>query len=99
VLFAGVVLGTPGSFDWRGEFRQLNWTAVALAAAIMALDLGFVLLYRTGFAVSLGALVTQSAAAMLLVAIGMLVFREHLSLTNGIGVGLCLVGLWLVNRK
>ena len=99
LLFAGIVAATPGAFDWRGELRQLNWTAVALAVAIMGLDLGFILLYRTGFAVSLGALVTQSAAAMLLLAIGALVFREHLGVTKGVGVVLCLAGLWLINRK
>ncbi len=44
--------------------RLLNWTALALAVAIIGLDLGFILLYRSGFAVSLGALVTQTAAAM-----------------------------------
>jgi multidrug transporter EmrE-like cation transporter len=79
--------------------RQLNWTAIALALAIIGLDLGFILLYRTGFEVSLGALVTQTAAAMLLVGIGVLVFRERLSLANGVGIVLCLTGLWLVNRR
>ncbi len=79
--------------------RQLNWTAIALALAIIGLDLGFILLYRSGFEVSLGALVTQTAAAMLLVGIGLLVFREKLSLANGLGVALCLAGLWLVNRR
>ena len=79
--------------------RQLNWTAIALALAIIGLDLGFILLYRTGFEVSLGALVTQTAAAMLLVGIGVLVFREKLDLAQGVGIVLCLVGLWLVNRR
>ena len=50
------------------ELRQVNWTALALAAVIVGLDLGFLFLYRGGFEVSLGALVTQSAAAMLLLA-------------------------------
>jgi drug/metabolite transporter (DMT)-like permease len=36
---------------------------------------------------------------MLLVGIGLLVFREKLSLANGLGVALCLAGLWLVNRR
>ena len=67
--------------------------------AIIGLDLGFILLYRSGYEVSLGALVTQSAAAMLLLVIGVLVFREKLSLANGVGVVLCLAGLWLVNRR
>jgi drug/metabolite transporter (DMT)-like permease len=100
LLFATVVASTSGAaFDWRGELRLLNWTALALAVAIIGLDLGFILLYRSGFAVSLGALVTQSAAAMLLLAVGALVFREHLSVANGVGVALCLAGLWLVNKR
>ena len=99
VLFAGVLVLAPGEFAWREEVRQLNWTAIALAFAIIGLDLGFILLYRTGFEVSLGALVTQTAAAMLLVGIGVLVFREKLDLSHGVGIVLCLVGLWLVNRR
>jgi drug/metabolite transporter (DMT)-like permease len=99
LLFAGALVLSPGDFAWREELRQLNWTAIALAFAIIGLDLGFILLYRTGFEVSLGALVTQTAAAMLLVGIGVLVFRERLSLANGVGIVLCLAGLWLVNRR
>ena len=99
VLFAGVLVLAPGEFAWREEARHLNWTAIALAFAIIGLDLGFILLYRTGFEVSLGALVTQSAAAMLLVGVGVLVFRETLSLAQGVGIVLCIAGLWLVNRR
>ena len=98
-LFAAVLVLSPGEFAWREEMRQLNWTAFALAFAIIGLDLGFILLYRTGFEVSLGALVTQTAAAMLLVGIGALVFREKLDLAHGVGIALCLAGLWLVNRR
>ena len=99
VLFAGVLVLAPGEFAWREEMRHLNWTAIALALAIIGLDLGFILLYRTGFEVSLGALVTQTAAAMLLVGIGVLVFREKLDLSHGVGIVLCLAGLWLANRR
>ena len=79
--------------------RQLNWTALALAAVIVGLDLGFLFLYRGGFEVSLGALVTQSAAAMLLLVVGVTVFREKLTMANAAGLLLCLAGLWLVNRR
>jgi len=99
VLLGGALVLAPGDFAWREEIRHLNWTAIALALAIIGLDLGFILLYRSGFEVSLGALVTQTAAAMLLVGIGLLVFREKLSLANGLGIALCLTGLWLVNRR
>jgi len=99
VLFGAILLASPGGFEWKQEIRHLNWTAVALAVAIVGLDLGFLFLYRSGFEVSLGALVTQSAAALLLLAIGVAVFREHLSAANAVGLVLCLVGLWLVNQR
>jgi multidrug transporter EmrE-like cation transporter len=103
LVFLGVLVVTgagPGgsAFDWRGEFTRLNWTAVALALAIVGLDIGFLMLYRSGFEVSLGAIVTQTAAGVLLVIAGAAFFRESLSLTNLIGVGLCVLGLWLVHR-
>jgi multidrug transporter EmrE-like cation transporter len=56
------------------------------------------MMYRGGFPVSLGQLTTQSAAALLLLLIGMAVFGERLSLTNVAGIGLCVAGLWLINR-
>jgi multidrug transporter EmrE-like cation transporter len=99
VLFGMLLYATPGGFEWRVETRALNWTALALALAIVGLDLGFLFLYRSGFEVSLGALVTQSAAALLLLAIGVAMFGERLSATNVLGLVLCLAGLWLVNRR
>ena len=97
--FGVLLFVSPGGFEWRGELRQLNWTALALAAVIIGLDLGFLFLYRGGFEVSLGALVTQSAAAMVLLVVGVAVFREKLTAGNVTGLALCLVGLWLVNRR
>ena len=99
LLFGALLLVTPGGFEWRGELRQLNWTALALALTIVGLDLGFLFLYRGGFEVSLGALVTQSAAALLLLVIGVTLFRERLTAANVAGLVLCLAGLWLVHRK
>jgi multidrug transporter EmrE-like cation transporter len=99
VGFGVILLLSPGALEWRHELRQVNWTALALAVVIVGLDLGFLLLYRSGFEVSLGALVTQSAAAAVLLAIGVVVFREKLTAANAVGLVLCLVGLWLVNRR
>ena len=57
------------------------------------------MLYRSGFDVSLGQIVTQSAAALVLLAAGVALFREKINAANLAGVALCVVGLWLVNRK
>jgi drug/metabolite transporter (DMT)-like permease len=100
LLFAVILAFAPtAAGEWRGELRQLNWTAVALALVIVVLDLGFLFLYRSGFEISLGALVTQSAAALVLLVIGVAAFRERLTLANLAGIALCVAGLWLVNRR
>ena len=65
----------------------------------MFLDLGFLMLYRAGFNVSIGQLVTQSAAALLLLVVGVAFFRDKLSLLNVLGIVLCVVGLWLINFR
>jgi multidrug transporter EmrE-like cation transporter len=98
-IFGLILVAGPGELAWRTELRQLNWTAVALAVAIVGLDLGFLLLYRSGYAISLGALVTQSAAALILLGIGVAAFKDRLSPANVAGLVLCLAGLWLVNRR
>lgn len=99
VVFVGVYAATPHGAPLRASLQLLNWTALGLAAAIVLLDLGFLMLYRSGFEVSLGQLVTQSAAALLLLLLGVAFFRERLSLVNVGGILLCVVGLWLINLR
>ena len=99
VALVTVYLLAPAATPAREAVKLLNWTVFALAAAIILLDVGFLMLYRSGFDVSLGQLVTQSAAALLLLGLGVLLFRERLNLANLAGIALCVVGLWLINRK
>lgn len=99
LLCAGILLATPSDAGLRGHFAQVNWTAPALAVVVIVIDLAFILLYRSGFPVSLGALVTQASAAIALIALGWLFFKDRLTATHLAGVVLCLAGLWLVNRE
>ncbi|HEU4530183.1 MAG TPA: hypothetical protein VFR59_03325 [Steroidobacteraceae bacterium] len=99
IVFVGVYAAMPAAAPLRSSLQLLNWTAIALGVSIVFLDLGYLMLYRSGFDVSLGQLVTQSAAALLLVVVGVAVFREKLTLVNVAGIALCVVGLWLINRR
>ena len=99
VLIAAAAVLVPDGVPLRESLRQVNWTALALAATIVGLDLGFLLLYRSGFDLSLGQLVTQSVAALMLIIVGVAAFRERLSLANVAGIALCIVGLWLISRR
>ena len=99
VAFSAVYLALPGPAALRAAFGELNWTTLALGVVVVFLDLGFLLLYRGGFDVSLGQIVTQSAAALLLLLIGVAWLNEKLTLVNIGGILLCVVGLWLINKK
>jgi multidrug transporter EmrE-like cation transporter len=99
VIFMAVYAVSPAPTPLRAAFGELNWTAVTLGVVVVFLDLGFMMLYRGGFDVSLGQLITQSAGALLLLIIGVAFFAEKLTLVNIGGILLCVVGLWLVNKK
>ena len=89
----------PDAPPLREALKPLNWTVFGLVVAVVGLDVAFLMLYRTGFDVSLGQIVTQSGAALLLLVAGVALFQEKISLANLAGVALCVVGLWLINRK
>lgn len=97
--FFVLYLAMPGASGLRTSLQALNWTALGLAATVVLLDLAFLMLYRSGFNVSIGQLVTQSSAALLLLLVGVAFFREKLSAANVAGILLCVVGLWLVHRR
>lgn len=99
VGFVGLFFATSAGAAVGGSLRALNWTALALALVVVCLDLGFLMLYRSGFEVSLGQLITQSAATLALLLIGVAWFQERLTLANIAGILLCVAGLWLVSRK
>jgi drug/metabolite transporter (DMT)-like permease len=79
------------------SLRKISWVNVALGLAIVGLELGFILAYRSGWNISLAGIVSASAVAVILLPVGLLAFREHISLINLVGVALCIGGLALVN--
>jgi multidrug transporter EmrE-like cation transporter len=99
LTFVGLYLASPGNASLRESMIALNWTALGLAGVVVFLDLGFLMLYRSGFDVSLGQIITQSVASLSLLLIGVAWFRERLSIANVAGIVLCIAGLWLVSRR
>ena len=99
VLFSALYAVSPGPMPLRAALGELDWTAPALGLVVVFLDLGFFMLYRGGFEVSLGQLITQSAGALLLLIIGVAFFAERLSVVNVGGICLCVVGLWMINKR
>jgi len=101
----GIVLCLALAFTYPGKkgpietFRASNWAVFSLGAAAALIELGFLLAYRTGWRISIAAVATNAAAAVVLIPVGLLVFKDHLSLRNVIGLIFCIVGLALVVRQ
>jgi multidrug transporter EmrE-like cation transporter len=98
-IFTLTYLLMPATEPLHTALPRVNWTALALAVTIAGLDVGFLMLYRSGFDVSLGQIVTQSAAALALLLVGVALFSERISLVNVGGILLCVVGLWMTFRR
>ena len=79
--------------------RQLNWATFALGFAIVGLELGFLLAYRAGWNLSLGALYSNVMVTVVLLPIGVLVFKETLTGRHWVGLALALSGLILLGTK
>jgi len=99
LVFAAAYLVLPGPATLRVAVGQLNWTALALGFVGVFLDLAFFMMYRGGFDVSLGQIVSQSGTALLLLLIGFAYFSEKIDVAKVAGILLCIAGLWLISRK
>ncbi|HWP97350.1 MAG TPA: hypothetical protein VN426_10935 [Syntrophomonadaceae bacterium] len=91
------VFPNPGGV--MAAVKQINWASIALGLAIIGLEAGFLFAYRAGWQISLAAGISNVIVAALLVFIGLIFYREHLSLQNIIGVALCLAGLLMIQMK
>ena len=93
------LLFTTGSMPNGQSLRVLNWATVATGIAIVGVEIGFLLAYRNGFNVSLGAVTSNVMVALVLLPLGVIVFHERLTAANLTGIALCLAGLVLIVRK
>jgi drug/metabolite transporter (DMT)-like permease len=62
------------------------------------LELGFLLVYRAGWNVSVAALTAYVAVAVLLIPVGILLFKENISFLKVLGILFCVLGLILINK-
>ena len=81
------------------SFKGLNWTSIGLAFAIVGLELGFLLAYRVNWSVSTTQIFTNILVTLLLVPVGIFLFREQISIIHILGIVLCIIGIILLNQK
>jgi len=81
------------------QFRQLNWVQLAIAVSVLLIELGFLLMYRYGWNLSTGNLITGVIVNIALLGLGAIALGEKVSLTNAIGVVICIIGVALIGYR
>ena len=99
-LLIGVIFFT-GKFKKGASFfnHQKLLPIVFLGFAIIMIELGFLYAYRTGWKISTASIITGSFTAVGLALIGVLWYKEDLTIINIAGIVLSLIGVILINYK
>ncbi len=80
------------------EMGKANWATYALAASIVFLEFGYMMVYRAGWPVSTASLVCNLTVCCLLLFAGLLIYKEVISLKQLMGIVVCFVGLIMVSK-
>ena len=81
------------------EYGKLNWAPFALGIVIVGLEVGFIYAYKAGWQVSTASVVQNAFLAVMLVIVGVLLYREQISWNMLVGIGLCLAGIAFIGLK
>lgn len=101
VLIIGIVLMLifPIAGGLKQHIGKLSWIQIALAISILMVELGFLLMYRYGWNLSSGGLITGAIVNVVLVGIGVALLGEKVTLINAIGIVLSILGVSLVSYR
>lgn len=79
--------------------KELNWTSLVLGVSIVGLEFGYLMAYRAGWKISVGSLVANIGLALVLIPIGVLIFKENFEVSKILGVVFCILGLILITKQ
>ena len=96
VLICLVLFPAEGSFF--ATLKKTNWAMFAVGIGAAAIEIGFLLAYRTGWNISTAGLIVNIAIAVILIPVGLVLFKEQLSPLNLIGILLCILGLLFISK-
>ena len=89
---------SPGKETVASEIKKLNWASYLLGFSIIGLEAGYILLFRAGWKISAGSLVCNIVLAVVLLLVGVLFYKESVSVKQLTGILLCMAGLYLITK-
>lgn len=98
LVLSAVLLPFSSARPLKDSLRQVTWASVGVGAGAVVIEFAFLLVYRSGWNISLASFAGSAALAAILVPVGLLLYRERLSWVNVVGLLFCLIGFALVTR-
>lgn len=97
ILTAVLLLFYKHENTFKQNIQNLNWSAFLLGLALVVLELGYLLVYRAGWNISTASIISNIMLTIVLIPVGMLLFKERLNIVNVIGIGVSILGIILIN--
>ena len=80
------------------QLHRVNWTSVALACSLVAIESGYLIGYRAGLKLNITSFICNNLIALVLLGVGTLLYREAFTIRTGSGMVICAAGLLLLLR-
>lgn len=80
------------------EYSRVNWTAFVIGVCVVGLEVGMLYTYRVGWPLSTATVVQAAFLALSLLVVSALFFHEPITANKVIGIAICLVGLYFLNK-
>ena len=88
------------AFDQRHGVQQLlSWPVLAVGIGVILIEGGFLVAYRAGGSLQWAGVAVNGLAAVVLVPIAIVAFREQFSASRVVGMVVTLAGMILMTRK
>ncbi|MEO1402440.1 MAG: hypothetical protein AAFV72_14525 [Cyanobacteria bacterium J06635_1] len=78
---------------------QIPPAALLLGLAFITIEIGYFWVYRSGWNIGIAGAVGTTAATLILLPVGAMIFGDRLASSNFLGLFLCVLGLFLTVKR
>lgn len=75
------------------QLGKMNWAPVVMGLTITAVEVASVFMYKLGWNISVGTTIVNIALAVVLAIIGVMFYKEVVTMQQLVGIGLCIAGV------
>lgn len=99
LIFSAVLFLCTKSDSVSLEVSRIKWSSFLLGIAVWGVESGWIWMYRNGWEISRASVLANICVAMILLVVGLTVFREEITVKRMAGFAICVLGVYLLNSK